>query len=193
MSDDAPKPVVTATVTPAPIPEGFSVPGAVALARDLAIGMYDLPLILKKHGITPEQYATLEAVPYFQEVVKQQAEEWNAPKNSQQRLAIQASAGLEEVLPDAIARVKVRNEPLQGIAQLVKVLADIAGASGNQRQTAPASEKFKITINLGADTEVYNKSRPSIVVDQPPGVDEVQPVAQGLGTLLTLQTEPEKA
>lgn len=192
---DAPLPVTAAVTTTAPLPEGFSVPGVVALARDLAIGMYDEAVLLKKHGITTEQYATLNAVPYFQNIVKQLAEEWNAPKSAQQRLAIQTAVGLEEVLPDVIARAKIKNEPLQGVAQLVKVLADIAGANqtAGKQQAAPR-EQFKITINLGADQEVYNKSKPTIVIDtQAVDAEEVRPVAGGFGNLLSLQTDPEKA
>ncbi len=198
MSDDAPddQAIVTVPVTaPHPLPPGFTIPGAVAIAKDVAIGMYDMPAILKKHEITPEQYAFLETLPYFQDVLKQQANEWFGPKNSQQRLAIQASTGLEQVLPDAIARVSIKNEPLQGIAQLVKVLADIAGASGNTRQPSAPAERFKITINLGADTEVYNKSKPvfNLDIEETGDPSPVQPQSQGLGPILTLRTDPEKA
>lgn len=192
MSDD-PKPpaVVTAAVTPQPIPEGFSIPGVVALARDLAMEMYDEPVLLKKHGISEAQYATLKTVPYFINTLKSMAEEWHGTTNSQQRLAMQTSIGLEEVLPDVIARAKVRNEPLQGVAQLVKVLAEICGAAGSNRQQAPASERFKITINLGADTEVFEKSKPVITVEAESAPQQVQSQPQGFGSLLTLQTEPE--
>lgn len=196
MSDDAPLPVTAAVTTPVPLPEGFSVPQVVALARDLAMDMYDPQVLLKKHGISAGQFTALEAMPYFQKVVKELAEEWHAPKNSQQRLAIGAAVGLEEVLPDVIARAKIKNEPLQGVAQLVKVLADIAGANQSaNRQAAPAREQFKITINLGADQEVYAKTKPVIILEaaQDPDLPAVQSQPQGFGSLLTLSPEPEKA
>lgn len=196
MSDALTLPV-TATVTNTPLPDGFSVPQVVALARDLAMDMYDRPVLLKKHGITDSQYATLEGIPYFVNVVKQLSEEWNAPKSSQQRLAIQTAVGLEEVLPDVIARAKIKNEPLQSVAALVKVLADIAGANQSaNRQAAPAREQFKITINLGGDQEVYNKTKPTITLEAdqaPPELEEVQQQPQGFGSLLSLQPDPEKA
>lgn len=194
MSDDAPLPV-TVAVTTAPLPEGFSIPGVVALARDLAIGMYDEPVLLKKHGISTEQYATLKTVPYFITVVQQMSKAWNEPASAQQRLALQTAVGLEEVLPDVIARAKIKNEPLQGVAQLVKVLADIAGAIGNTRQTTAPGEKFKITINLGSDTEVYNKTKPAFILEAVPAesdVVQIQPQPSGFGALLSIQTEPEK-
>lgn len=188
MSD--PLPPVTAAVTPAPLPEGFTVPALAALARDLAIGMYEEQVLLKKNGVTPEQYATLKSIPYFQKLVEQMAIEWNAPKSVQQRLAIETAVGLEEVLPDVIARAKIKNEPLQGVAQLLKVLADIAGANANTRAPAAPTEKFKITINLGADTEVYEKTKPVVTIEQ---ASEVPALAEGLGSLCSIQTEPEKA
>lgn len=194
--DDTPLPVTVAVTTPAPLPDGFSIPAVVALASDLAMGMLEEAAILRKHGITPAQYATLQQVPYFTKVVDQMAREWHAPTNSQQRLATQTSLGLERVLPDVIARVTAKNEELTGIAQIIKILADIAGASGNARAVAPPGEKFKITINLGADTEIYNKTKPIVTVEAAaPSSDPapVQPLSEGLSALLAIQTEPEKA
>lgn len=195
---DAPLPVTATVTTPAPLPEGFSMPGVVSLARDLAMDLYEEPVLLKKHGITTSQYATLKAIPYFQSIVKRLAEEWNAPKSAQERLAIGAAVGLEEVLPDVIARAKVKNEPLQGVAQLVKVLADIAGANqAAGRQTTAPREQFKIVINLGADQEVFSKSRPTVTLEANPEPEAmglgVPPQPQGFGSLLTLSPEPEKA
>lgn len=195
MSDDPKVPaVVTATVTAEPLPESFDTPAAVTLARNLAIGMYDEAVIIKKAELTPGQYQTLKHNPWFQKLVEQMALDWNSPKNVNQRLAIQTAVGLETVLPDVIARAKVKNEPLQGVAQLVKVLADIAGAGGANKQPEPATEKFKITINLGADQEVYEKSRPVAVTVEQTAIDDTLPDINGsIRSLLSLQTEPEKA
>jgi hypothetical protein len=200
MSDTPALPVVTATVTPEPLPESFDTPAAAVLARDLAVGMYDEDLILKKAGLTPGQYETLKRNEWFGRLVEQMALDWNAPRNVQQRLAIQSAVGLETVLPDVIARAKVKNEPLAGVAQLVKVLMDMAGANSQNRQQAPAQEKFSITINLGADQEVYEKTKPVIQIDEAdqlgqsaPFDDTLTSVRSGLSSLLAIQTEPEKA
>lgn len=191
MSDDPKLPAVTAPVTPVPLPESFETPAAAQLARDLAIRMYDEPAILKKHGLTPEQFETLRRYEWFQKLVQQLSIEWNTPKNAQQRLATEALVGLESALPDMIARMKVKNEPLAGIAQLSKVLADIAGVGGANRVQAPPTEKFTITINLGADQEIYEKSK-AITVEPGSFSDTVTEVSGGLQSLLAIQTEPEK-
>lgn len=196
MSDDPKTPaLVTVAVTPAPLPESFDTPAAAMLARDLAIGMYDEAVILKKAGITREQYETLRTNEWFQKLVEQMAIEWNSPKNAQQRLATLSAVGLETVLPDVIARAKVKNEPLQGVAQLVKVLADMAGANSQNRQNNAPAEKFSITINLGEDKEVYTKTKPVVVIEQAPGPlgDPVEEVRSEIQSLLAIQTKPEPA
>jgi hypothetical protein len=188
---NTPKAVSTA-VAPAPLPETFNTQDAAKLARDIALRLYDESVILKKAGLTEGQYETLKQNQWFQALVTQITTEWNLPKNAQQRLAILSAVGLETVLPDIIARAKVSNEPLTGIAQLVKVLADMAGFSSQNRQQAPAAEKFNIVINLGADTEVYEKTRPIVVDERPTAIDDtVAEVNSGLQTLLALQKKPE--
>ena len=192
---NTPKLPVTGTVTAASLPASFSVPAVVALARDLALGLYEEKILLQKHGISPEQYEILRKIPYFQQHVEQQAKEWNAPRNAQERLANLTAVGLEEVLPTVIARTKVPNEPLTGVAQLVKVLADMCGATNQSKQHAAPTEKFKIVINLGADQEVHTKTKPilEVAADTAPGIPDhsVAEIRSGLSSLLSLQTQPE--
>lgn len=185
---DAPLPPVTAAVTPMPLPESFGTPQAAMLAHDVAVNMYEEPVLLRKHGLSPGQYETLRQYKWFQVLVRDFTEQWNAPKNAQQRLAQEAIVGIESVLPDLIARMKVKNEPLAGIAQLCKIIADIAGVGGANKVAAPQSEKFSITINLGADVEVYEKTKP---VEVDVLNDPVPQISRGIQSLLALQTEPE--
>jgi hypothetical protein len=194
-------PTVTVAVTPAPLPENFSVPQAVALARDLVIQMYDRATILKMHKLTDAQALTLEQNDYFKKLMHELAIEWNAPKSAQDRLAVQTAVGLETVLPAAIARISIKNEPLAGVAQLVKVLADIAGANATAKQKGPPGEKFTITINIGEDKdEVYHKTKPVIEVhsDAAPAAGEsegeqpaVRALTEGAAALFSLQLKPE--
>ena len=188
MSDNPLPTPVTVAVTPEPLPQDFGTPQAAMLAYDVAIAMYDEATLIKKHKLTLGQYETLRRWPWFQKLVAKFADDWNAPKNAQQRLASEAIVGLESVLPDLIARMKVQNEPLAGVAQVAKIVADIAGVGGTNKAPAPTSEKFSITINLGADQEIYEKSKPVIDVT----VDPVEAVRGGIQSLLEIQTEPEK-
>ena len=193
MTDNLP---VTAAVTPqVALPDGFDVPGAVALARDLAMNLYDRDFILKKHELTDDQVKMLEANEYFKSLVETMSKEWNSPRSAQERLAIHTAVGLETVLPAAIARISNTTEPLAGVAQMVKVLAEIGGATNRQNKPAPPSEKFTININLGAATagggkEAYVKSVPTIDVSRA-GDDPQSPGDGGLLGLPAIQVEPQ--
>lgn len=190
MSEDLPVPV-TAPVTSA-LPEDFTLTAACTLARDLALGFFEEEVTLKKHGVTPEQYENLKKIPYFQQIVEAAAKDWNGTKNQQQRLAILTSAGIESIMPELIVRAKTAHEPLAGVAQLLKVFVEIAGISGQNKAPQQATEKFKITINLGSDTEVVEKTRPVINVDAGGEDTSVEAIRGSIESLLTIQTEPEK-
>jgi hypothetical protein len=128
------------------------------------------------------------------------AYEWNLPRTANERLATQTAVGLETVLPDVIARMKIKNEPLAGIAQLTKVLADICGATNKVAPQAGPTEKFKIVIDLGGDKQDFDVKRPVVTIEagaetggSTEAPSEVSSLREGLSNLLTLQTEPEKA
>lgn len=178
MPDDPKTPALTATVNPPvtmPVgtPPSWTVVELAALARDLAIGMYDLSVILSKHMITAAEHKAIMAMPYFQKLLEQAATEWNKPTNINDRLALEAAVGLEIAMPSIISRMKVQNEPLQGIVQAAKVLTEIAGAGGSKDKAQGPQEKFKIVINLGGEPRIVEKS---VQIDQNPAPGEVQTV-----------------
>lgn len=164
------EPEVTVAVTPAvTLPGNIDIPAAVRLAHDLAVDLYDRDVILKKHGVTDEQCRALEANTHFKALLEKAIRDWFAPSNIRDRLALEAAIGLEAAMPAMVGRMTNALEPLPGVVQAAKVLADIAGAGG-QRQQASAGEKFTITINLGSDKQVFEKTAPTIeVTSEGPG------------------------
>lgn len=150
---------VTAAVTPAvpavaEKPPEWDIPDLTALARDVAIQMVDLPVILEKHEITPEQYAKLQENTFFKQLVTQAAIEWNSPASTNQRLALQAAALLEDHMPDMASRIKNTQEPLPGVVQAAALLTKIAGIGEAAKGPAEPGEKFTITINMGDTKQV---------------------------------------
>ena len=158
--------------TPPPLPASFTVPAAAALARDLAINLFPEDVVIAKHGITPEQLKILNSNTFFQKLVEIATLDWNSSKSMPQRLALEAQVLVEDVMPDIGARMKVKNEPLTGVVSALSAITKIAGIGENKAPQA-AGEKFTITINLGADTLKYEKSR------QIEGAVEVQPQSEG--------------
>ena len=169
--------LVTATVTPAPdptpppapMPEGWTIHRVAAFVRDVAMNLYDLPFTLKKHGLSEEEYATLSNNEYFKRALEAATLEWNSPQSTNKRLALEAAIALEDALPDVAARLKCSKEPLTGVVALAQLLAKMAGVGEGKPNDGAPQERFKITINLGADTFQAEKARgPVIRLDQEP-------------------------
>lgn len=159
---------------PATLPPGLDIHHVAALVRDLAMNMYDVDVILKKHGLTAEQHKTLEANEFFQRALQSATMEWNSPQSTAKRLAMEAAIALEVSLPDIAARMRKTDEPLSGVIEAAKLFAKMAGVGEEKTPNAPG-EKFTININLGEDTIRVEKNR------SPASLVEVQPLPQGEG------------
>jgi hypothetical protein len=150
----------------AALPNDFTISDIGALVRDIAVDMQGLPEILKKHKLTSEQYQVLRRNTHFQNTLTAAVTEWNRPGSTLDRLALMAAMALEKAMPTIAARMSVKTEPLADVIAAAKLFASLAGIDA---KNAPkqASEKFTISINLGADKQVYEKSRPLIEVGTP--------------------------
>lgn len=165
------------------MPEGWTIHKSASLVREIAQNMYDLPTILAKFQLDQGQYDRLKDNEFFKKAVEATTIEWNAPQNTKKRLALEAAIALEDALPDVAARLKKSNEPLPGIVQLVKVLSEIAGVTGQATQGQPsnAGAQFKITFNLGADQASFAKRAPAF------DPATLQPLPERAGTDAALQ------
>ncbi len=162
-----PTDTANALTTPT-VPTGWTLSAVAALVRDIAMNLYDEDTILAKHRLTRPQYEILQKNTFFQNAIAQATTEWHSPASTTKRLAMQAAIAVEDGLPTVAARLSNPNEPLGDIVSLLKVLADIAGVVGGKAAAnQPAGERFKITINLGADT-ILREAAPMIAVNQEP-------------------------
>lgn len=178
---------VTVTVTPEPLPPEWSLSDTFSLARDLAVD-HTAPMfkeILLRHDITEGHYATLQNNPIFKQMFLTMLKEWESVKNSPARLQLRALLGFEQGLPAMCARLSDDKEPLANVAQMAKVIADVAGASRpEQKQHAPG-ERITIQIDLGADTR--------LVFDKTPNQSEkIQPLLEGAAEIPPLLPVAEK-
>ena len=137
-----------------PLPDGWTLNKVAGLVRDVAQNMYDLPTILKNHSLNEAQYQILSNNEFFKKALEQFTLDWHSAANTHKRLALEAAIALEDALPMVAARAHKTTEPLGEVVALVKTLAEIAGSIGNKgtNQLQGPSDKFKIIINLGADT-----------------------------------------
>lgn len=184
----APLPIgVPVVAAPAPVPAtqmpaGWTIQKVASLVRDLSTNMYELPFVLKTHGLSQAQYDTLAASDAFQSALRAMTVEWNTIGNTQKRLALEAAIYLEDALPSVAARLSKATEPLAGVVELAKLLAKMAGV-GEVAQTNAPTERFKITINLGADISAFEKSRTPVTIrtigEGTGDAEPIQPLLQG--------------
>lgn len=156
--------VIPPQVPAAEMPDGWTIHKVAALVRDLAMNLYDEDATLKKYGLSPEQFKTLRENKFFVNALEAATIEWNSPQSTTKRLAMEAAIALEDALPAVAARLSKTNEPLPGVVELVKIFAKMAGV-GETNQPQAVGEKFKITINLGADM-LQRDATPMITVQE---------------------------
>jgi hypothetical protein len=155
------------------IPEGIMLtPSSLAaLAREVAMDIKVLPDILKHYKLTEETYIDICKVPFYKRALEVATIEWNSALSTHERLRIEAAASLEDALPGLSARMNNKDETLPAATEVGKLFAKIAGIGEPERGGAAATEKFTITINLGADKKLeFTKDVTPVIpiIDQEP-------------------------
>lgn len=131
----------------------------VLLAREIAMELEEIPVILKRKQITEEQYEKISKNPFYARVLAAETEAWGNALNTEQRVRIQAAFMLEQSLPSYWVRLQDRNESLSSINEGVKTVAKLAGI-GDRSPAFNEGQKFLININLGYGTEIKREVVP---------------------------------
>lgn len=149
-------PAVTGPVTPF---SDFDIDDMAALARDVAGSLHGYKPVIARYKISEQEYARVAAEPFFQEMLRKALVDFHKIQSTQKRSAMKAAIVIEEAIPTLGARINDSREPLEKVAQMTKVLADIAGLNVKDAANA-AQERITISIDLGADTRlVFDKAR----------------------------------
>ena len=123
------------------------------LAREIAMGIREVPDILETYKLSPAAYEKLKDHEVFTKLVDGARIEWHAATNTPGRTQIEAAAALEQAIPVAYARAISGNEAMNHVTDFLKLLADIGGVRKDPSKASPG-ERFQININLGADTTI---------------------------------------
>jgi hypothetical protein len=166
------------------------------LAREMAMCIRPALTILKDFGITEEDYYELSKNEFFKRAKEQFTLEWNSTLSTADRVKVTSAAGAEQGLLVVSRRMLDPNEPFTSVLEGFKQLCRNAGI-GDPKNEQRVQDRFVITINLGADTETYNKSvtiDPNDVnlagdgngkaidaVKKVPAVQQLRPAGEGQG------------
>ena len=147
------------------------------LAREIAMNIRPAAVILQDFGLTETAFYEITKNPFFQRARDQFALEWNSMLTTNERVKLISAYALEQALPRLTKRM-MGDEPLAAAADVAKLFSRNAGL-GEARADGKSNERFQITINLGADKEVYDKA---IAIE---GTTERQAVAAMPGMAIT--------
>jgi len=120
------------------------------LAREVAMDIHPLEVILESHGVTLDRWEQISKLPAFENLLRSEVEAWNSATNTAERVKIKSLAFVEEALPEFFARAHDPKEPLNSKVEVLKTVSKFAGVGGSV-DGAIAGEKLMVTINLGAD------------------------------------------
>lgn len=181
---------------PVTLPPDFTIHQIAALVRDVAVQLEDMPVILKKHGLSRQQYDSLAGNQFFQNVLQEAVKNWHSPKSTKERVALGALLALEDALPRIAARMTAGREDLADVVETAKLFADLAGIGPKTaQQVQPTGEKFSININLGSDVQQFNTTRPVASVQQFGEGDSadarLRPIIEGESQAIQISAVPE--
>lgn len=132
----------------------LSSPIEAKLAREIAIGNYELGEILERFQLSTEQWEAISASPRFRQLLEQECIRWNSAINTEERVRLKAAAIIEEWLLEANQRLHDRDEVLSSKVGLAQTIAKFAGIGVQQREGGEAGDKFSLTINFGGNKAV---------------------------------------
>lgn len=128
------------------------------LARELALNIREPSKVLRDYGLTNGEFHEIEQNEFFRRTFEAMVIEWNSVHSTADRVRLYSAAAIEEALPVLGDRMRNREEPLAACVDVGKFLARNAGL-GDPDVEKKESERFTITINLGADEKIkFDKS-----------------------------------
>ncbi len=160
MTDETFDPALEALATPPVVLPELSPIDLAKLAREIAMDIKDVDVVLGFYHITLEQYAHLkEHNEFFKQALKVSTLEWNSALTTAERVKLESAAILEDALPRLGARMVSQSEGLPGVVEAAKLFAKLAGLGEKEVGNAAPSERFSININLGGDEKLVYRTK----------------------------------
>jgi hypothetical protein len=135
-----------------------------ALAREIAMDIFELKDILYVHKLTDTEWQKIQANPKFQEMVASMTAEWNSAANTKERIRIKSSTGLEAVLETYINDIRDTTIPLGQRVEAGKFLAKIGEIdTANIIGGAAGGSGFSVTLNIGTSQVQVRNAHPRVI------------------------------
>ena len=123
------------------------------LARELAMGIYEVEDILARYGIGWDEFERIQGMGRFQRLLETTTVEWGSTLNTRERIKVKALAGVEDGLAGLFMSAKDTRETLASRVEAYKLARVLAGIGEKDPNEIP-QEKFTLTINIGDEKTV---------------------------------------
>lgn len=119
------------------------------LAQDIAKNIEDIPDILKRFGLTYEEYQQVANTTPFKAMLQTAVTEWGGADNTPERIKLKAALAVEQAIPAMFGAINDTKETLSGRVEAMKTLAKIGGL-GNPPppNQGPTGQTFKLEIKF---------------------------------------------
>jgi hypothetical protein len=149
-----------------PAKTGFGDETLVKLSREIAMNIHGLEDILKRLAIPRETFEIIAQMPRFQALLETAVAEWGSALNTPERVRIKSASVMEEWLVEAHRLLHDPTQVLSGKVELAKLISRLGNIDRAAVVENGAGERFSITINLGADSQLkFDKPVTSKVID----------------------------
>jgi hypothetical protein len=135
----------------------FSEDHFIILAREIAMDIQPLETILKRHGISADEWPRVQASPRFQNYLTDALLTWTSALNAPERIKVKSLTVIEDWLLTAYRELQENDGSLRDKTELAKLIARLAGVGEKAASDLPVGEKISITINMGTETIRHEK------------------------------------
>lgn len=135
------------------------------VARELAIGIYEIEEILKNNEISLREFEAWRTNPRFLSYLQTEREAWNSAVNAPERIKLKSAVVLEEFIVEAHGALHDRKTPLNQRVELGKLLTKMAGIGETKLVGGAGGSGFQLTINIGPGKESINIRPQMQVID----------------------------
>lgn len=146
-------------------PDIFADQRMLILAREIASDIHPIEEIIKRHGITQEQFEVIVQNSHFQRILADAATVWSGASNTGERIKIKSLVMLEEWLATVFAMLHDPKHTLRDKVELAKLVGRFAGMGEKGPMEVGSGERISININMG---DMTREVKTDLVIEHEP-------------------------
>lgn len=139
-----------------------------SVAREIAMDIFELPVILRNHGVEDDEWDRMASSRGFQEMVREAIATWNSSLNVRERIEARTLGMLECSLQEMYRAIHDPEFSHNAKVELFKALSKNVGIGVKDGPGVNAGERVSIMINMGEDRRVEVKDITPETKDEKP-------------------------